>query len=716
MPRTDGHRGRWFALVLSLAVVAGWVAFGWWLMPRWLEAAFAGRGPGFIRGLLEGRSETSLDSYLAVWAGIRVKVLLAVVVLATVTVGLAFLGGRLRRALAPIIARLFGLTPRVLPMPRVLLHALAFGLALGLLEFLGSRAHSMISGRPPWPYSPFATWLTPVANAVALVGLVVVLAPVLLRWPVLRTDRLIVFTLALMLVYPVLRVGAPGLFAWAAACLALGLATQLAAVAARRGLAFDRFMTCALVALGALVTVLFGVDRATRFARARSGLADAQAGLPNVLFLLLDTVRAQSLGLYGYERNTSPSLDQLAARSVVFENAIATSSWTLPSHVSLFTGRLPHETTASWTDPLDTSDATLAEILAANGYRTGAFFANLYFGDPYFGLDRGFHTFEAKFLTVRALVEDSWLLRNGVRIVQTNRDRWFPRAGQVFIRQTAADINERILEFTDGVEDRPFFVFANFFDAHDPFVPPPPFDTLFWPERPRGWYWPGRAEYTEEERAELTAAYDASIAYLDSEIGRLLRELEARGRLDNTLVIVVGDHGEEFGERGVVGHGNSLYLPTIRVPLILSLPGRLPAGIRIHGPVSIRDVPSTVLEILGLPARVPGESLARTWAPSYIEDAGPEPVVSELFPNPTDPNPPERYPLSAAPVRSLVLDDVQYIVNAKSVEEFFPLSGAYQLLDPRWSPRVRTLLPVLRAAMDSLKQLPVVPATRRKSK
>jgi arylsulfatase A-like enzyme len=190
---------------------------------------------------------------------------------------------------------------------------------------------------------------------------------------------------------------------------------------------------------------------------------------------------------------------------------------------------------------------------------------------------------------------------------------WYELIG----RKPADQVRQRFLHWLDDVEEgRPFFAFLNLFDAHAPYLPPTPFDTAFARPLPRenpmhfdreGWEWtPARVQAEQN-------AYDGAIAYIDQQLGLLFDELSERGRLANTLVIVTSDHGEEFMEHGVMTHGNSLYAPALHVPLLLALPGRVPEGRRFDAPVSIRDLPATVCDLVGVRADFPGESLARFW-------------------------------------------------------------------------------------------------------
>ena len=169
-----------------------------------------------------------------------------------------------------------------------------------------------------------------------------------------------------------------------------------------------------------------------------------------------------------------------------------------------------------------------------------------------------------------------------------------------YARVRAPTVNQRLARWLDNNRHSPFFVFVNYFDAHGPYCPPAPFNSKFGPKRPSNMLpIDFRNELRQQNRPRCLSAeelqieidaYDGCIAYLDQEIGRMLAALSDRGILDNTLVIVVGDHGEEFAEHGILEHSGSLYLPSLHVPLILAMPGRVPENTRIPTPVKLRDL------------------------------------------------------------------------------------------------------------------------------
>ncbi|HEY9517688.1 MAG TPA: sulfatase, partial [Gemmatimonadales bacterium] len=392
---------------------------------------------------------------------------------------------------------------------------------------------------------------------------------------------------------------------------------------------------------------------------------------PNVLLLVLDTVRAISLSLYGYHRETTPELTRWAARGVVFTRAYSTAPWTLPSHSSMMTGRWMHELSADWMVPLDGTYPTLAEVLGHRGYRTGGFVANTDYTSTEVGLDRGFGRYEDYTFEPGQVLRSSSLWRAAARIAPIRRVIGnYDNLG----RRTAPEISGAFLRWLDRDPARPFFGFLNYYDAHRPYYPPGD-----WPNRFRT---PGvelNARYRTEEgtepepsRARIQGtidAYDNAIGYLDSEIGKLLGELERRGVLERTIVIITSDHGEEFYEHRLWDHGHSLYHQSVHVPLLLIGPGLVPAGVTISEPVSIRSLPATVMDLLRLAGEspFPGASLAGTWSGASLPD-------SVLLGVRQEARQPPWFPASQGDLGSVVTSRHQYIrIQGNGAEELFDL-------------------------------------------
>ena len=251
-------------------------------------------------------------------------------------------------------------------------------------------------------------------------------------------------------------------------------------------------------------------------------------------------------------------------------------------------------------------------------------------------------------------------------------------------RKDAADINEDFLDWLSKQEKgRPFFAFINFFDAHSPYLLPEDCGHSFghvetaaelavlqnWETRPK-------QNIPENERTLVSDAYDDCLTYLDSQIGKLIDELERRGVLDNTLVIITSDHGEELGEHRLYGHGKSLYSQELHVPLMILAPGNRAAGRIVAEPVSLRDLPATIVDLLGASADspFPGNSLARCWEPGQGEhDQSATAVLSEVALREKVSKNQNRAPAWRGPMASVVAHGKSYICNADGREELYDL-------------------------------------------
>lgn len=206
-----------------------------------------------------------------------------------------------------------------------------------------------------------------------------------------------------------------------------------------------------------------------------------------------------------------------------------------------------------------------------------------------------------------------------------------------------------------------------------------------------------RRDWSAAEIDSERAAYDGSIAWLDSELGKLFEALGARGRLDNTIVVVTSDHGEQFGEHGLMDHGNSLYRPLLEVPLVIVWPGRVPAGVRVDTPVSLRDLPATITDLVFGQPTLPGRSLAGLWDDSSMI---PSPLLSELQEGIRSP---EWLPVARGDLESLVVDDHHYIRNGDGREELYDLSAdPEERRDLVGSEAAGPRLAILRARLEAL--------------
>ncbi len=452
----------------------------------------------------------------------------------------------------------------------------------------------------------------------------------------------------------------------AAVLLAVGAGVQAARLARRWPAILRRVVSATLIPLGGLVLLLAGGLEVQRQATVRRHSREAVAtGAPNVLLIILDTVRALDLSAYGYERATTPTLERFARDGVLFRRAISPAPWTLPAHASIFTGHWPHELSTGWLSPLDATFPTLAETLGRHGWVTVGFAANTQYASRQTGLARGFGYYRDYPVTPAQVLLSSAF--NRFILHSRYRER-------SMLRVHAADINSAFLRWLARSRGgRPFFAFLNYMDAHDPYQPAAPFAGRFsGPEDLARIHaleedTPGR-EWSPAVIHAARAAYDESILALDARLGELFEALRQRGILDSTVVVVTSDHGEEFGEHGVFFHGNSLYRASVEVPLLIRWPRSIPAGRVVDQPVSTRDIAATLADLTGLgDAPFPGRSLARLW--NHLgPDAGQDTLVSEVD---WAPRLPPNTPVSRGDMRAVVLDGWRLIRDGKGGLELY---------------------------------------------
>ncbi|MBK8005271.1 MAG: sulfatase [Gemmatimonadetes bacterium] len=499
----------------------------------------------------------------------------------------------------------------------VLRLAAAFGLVGGLLESLANVARWEFES-VPLRLGLYLTWMPAAANLLFFLAIGLLVAGLHAAWPRVVTPGRMIGLFGTLAGMAALREFDGQLGVITVDLIALGLGVQAAQRLGGRWTGVDRVLRRAVpVVLAVLTLTAVGIEvrYRVRERRAVAGLPAAAAGAPNVLLLILDTVRAQSLSAYGYRVPTTPVLAGLAAEGVRFARAYAPAPWTLASHASIMTGRWPHQLSADWEVPLDDADSTLAEALAARGYRTGGMVANLSYTGRWTGLARGFQHYAEHPLSLTQVLRTSAFTSKLYDLEPLSR--WLPPARLDYRRKTAREVNAELLAWLDRGGDRPFFAFLNYLDAHREYLPMPPFDTAFaaieYPALPPA----AHGGLYKDDRPRPMRPYDQAIASIDHEIGRLLADLRSRGLLENTIVIVTSDHGEEFGEHGFYGHGHTLYLPAVAVPLVLAWPGRLPAGTVVEARTSLRDLAATVLDLAapGGTRALPGRSLARFWQP-----------------------------------------------------------------------------------------------------
>jgi choline-sulfatase len=288
----------------------------------------------------------------------------------------------------------------------------------------------------------------------------------------------------------------------------------------------------------------------------------------NVLLITIDTLRADHVGSYGYAAAQTPALDRLAARGLRFTNATTVAPLTLPAHSSLMTGTFPgfHGVRDNGGFYLGDDQVTLAKLLRARGYQTGGF-VSAFVLDHRWGIAQGFDRYYDDFDLAKYRVD----------------------IGLDAVQRPASEVVAKAIEWLDHDAARPFLAWVHLYEPHAPYDPPEPIRARFPPT--------------------MIGAYDGEIATADIQVGRLIDHLGAAGRLDRTLVVLLGDHGESLGEHGEEQHGFFIYDADVRIPLIVAGAG-LPARV-VDDQVRIVDVMPTILQLLGIdvPGAVQGRSL-----------------------------------------------------------------------------------------------------------
>jgi len=334
-----------------------------------------------------------------------------------------------------------------------------------------------------------------------------------------------------------------------------------------------------------------GCDRIASEWEARAtgerGPSRADADRPNIVLITIDTLRADHLGCYGYEPAKTPNIDAFAASATRFELVTTTSNNTLPSHAAILTGRYPHQLGIPRNGYKYLGDApTLATILSRQGYDTAAFVSASALAAE-LGLDEDFDVYDGDFDTEEVDQE----------------------------QRRAPETTRLALRWLQGRGADPFFLWVHYFDPHYPYTPPPPFDNLFYPEYEgaadgsiafisgisgvKGF---PKLETTPEDHRKLIALYDGEIAFLDEHLGELFAILDGEDRRADTLVVLVADHGESLVEHDYYfDHGELAYQPSMRVPLLIRLPGQ-ESGLVVTDAVQTIDVVPTVLGRPGLAA------------------------------------------------------------------------------------------------------------------
>ena len=393
----------------------------------------------------------------------------------------------------------------------------------------------------------------------------------------------------------------------------------------------------------AIVTALvfaacFGMLWLLRPTTVQAAQPAAASHRPSIVLITLDTTRADHLSVYGYPRPTTPRLSGFAAHATLYRHAYANGDMTLSSHGSIFTGLYPTQNGAhverAERMAVSTEIPTLGELLSKAGYRTYASVANKIFLDPVWGFARGFDKWEwPNPLPVVPVNTRRYLLRRGLYKLtlpwmRTDALRQFAPASEI------AAAAERLVDDSDG---KPFLLFLNFMEDHRPWVPPaesrsafPDFQQTF-DEFALRRFQPsvmlGNRSVTPEERLKIAAAYDASVASLDTVVGGLLQRFAQEPWWSHSLVIVTADHGEHLGEKNLLDHANGVDAGLTSIPMIVKFPDQTDARV-VTSPVSLVDVFTTIAGVAGVP--LPGPRPGRDLG---IGDPDEErPIIMESFP------------------------------------------------------------------------------------
>ena len=496
------------------------------------------------------------------------------------------------------------------------------------------------------------------------------------------------------------------------------LAVIAVVIAAKRTLPENPFepISRAALALATIVAVwVAGFWVGPRLAMARPFRTEVSsttnASRPNFLLVVLDTVRADHLDLFGYERETMPHLRRFAEEDCqYFGPMFTTASWTVPSHASMFTGLYSsahgahhpfvHDPKPPLAYPLRDDVVTLAEMLGSLGYQTAGLGGN--FGAlSGFGLSRGFADYDVAAGSAGRAPDLLWFHRFRLGHLPTLGQliaEQLPDAVHVYSKlfslreppyRRAREITNQAQQWLDRNGQQRFFLFLNYFDAHFPYLPLPQDDERF-ARRPEANEWRtmpteryrahvrGQGEFTPAEKAFLVGQYDAEMVGLDREFGRLVDYLRANGFLENTVILVTTDHGESQFEHGLIDHGNSLYKPETNGFLLLKTPDSVGA-IEPSSRMQFVDFVPTILTILGEP--IPPEVQGSAWG------AGRDYVLSELFCKPGALQEPDEWPDHFRRDRvAVVIDNHKLIRSTHDPDEVYDLEADPAELQPLTDP------------------------------
>lgn len=322
---------------------------------------------------------------------------------------------------------------------------------------------------------------------------------------------------------------------------------------------------------------------------------------PNILLIVMDSARADRLSSYGYDRPTTPNLDRFTKEAVRYSHAYAPAIWTLPAMTSLFTGLYPVEHGVHTAfSPLRDGSSSLVRELRRAGYQSGAFVTT-------------------PWSTVSSLFEFDTMKRVGLLFDTNAPQRWHTAVQRLYWLAAsrrddgAAGINRNAMNWLDEIrgDKAPFFMYLHYMEPHGPYTPPRRTLSRFLRKTTDRRtlsrlgncelaYIVGKTKLDEEDLDTISDLYDAELAYLDEMLGQLFARLEATGVLDETMIIVTADHGENLGEKGLIGHQYCLYDTLLHVPLLIRYPATFTAGTTVSQPVQSHDIMATIADVLGV--------------------------------------------------------------------------------------------------------------------
>ncbi len=538
--------------------------------------------------------------------------------------------------------------------------AVAAGTVTGWLHTVELAWARWVDGNLIW-FSKEFVWMAPLMYTVLFLAAGTVTALIAMARPALATHAVFGFAFTTLGVFGLLLPYSE-IARIASLVLAFGVASVVARAALRRpeaAFAIAKRTAMVATALTLLVGLAAPARRSFNEGRRFAALPDAGPDSPNVLLVILDTVRAASLSLYDSTLRTTPAIDRWASDGMVFNWAIAPAPWTLPTHGSIFTGKRADELAANWTVPLGKRFATLAEIFAKHGYATAGLVANHHYTAYDAGLDRGFSHYRdylvAPMQVMRSTSYSQTEMFSELLEATSLRDVWnavkspnlWIQPKHVSARKSAEVVSASFLQWREKRSGRPFFAFLNYFDAHQPYWSPDSFPAV-------------------NAKGDEVARYENAIAWIDANVDHVLSALESEGELDRTIVIIAADHGELLGERKLWGHAHNVYSNVVHVPLVIRYPARVDAGVRIDRVVSLKDLGATILDLAGISQ--PGFSGHSLVALAADPNATVSDVITEVRGGEAVDS---MFPTAYGDLFSLFDDSLQVILNTSGKEEIF---------------------------------------------